>query len=195
MEKGPISNQSCMLQDTSGTIKCLLWEEWVDKVQDDETYLFTNMRVKRDNYTSEIFINTAKFGCKIEKAQPFNDVLPEVSPTLSDYITKQATVAIIGVKQVSKYYSCNACGKKVEEDGKVVKCDSCKVKQRITDESSYWYAHLFVKNVDTKEKFCLSVFKEQFLNIIQKSNIDLEFHKDEEELTEVLLDTANMVVT
>ena len=173
LETGPIQSRSCTLQDPSGTIKAVLWNEWVNSVENDKTYIFTNLRVKKDNYTNEIFVNTAKHGCRIEQSDSFNDeALPDVGPAITDMVTKQATVS---VKTLTKYNCCNACGKKVEGTGRTVRCDSCKLKE----ENAIWYARMFVQNTETKEKFHLTALHPQFIQILQLNDHELTPDDDE----------------
>ena len=55
------------LVDPSGTIRIVLWEEFVSAVAEGNTYIFSDIRVKKDNHTiyDEIYVNTAKTGTKI----------------------------------------------------------------------------------------------------------------------------------
>ena len=195
LETGPVQSQKCTLQDPSGTIKAVLWNEWVNSVENDKTYIFTNLRVKKDNYTNEIFVNTAKHGCRIEQCDNFDEALPDVGPAITDMVTKQATVSIIGVKTLTKYNCCNACGKKVEGTGRTVRCDSCKLKQKLSEENASWYARMFVQNSETKEKFYLTAFHSQFIQILQLNDHELTPDDDEETITDVLLESDNIVIT
>ena len=59
--------------DPSGTIRIVLWEEFVSAVAEGNTYIFSDIRVKKDNHTiyDEIYVNTAKTGTKITLSDPF----------------------------------------------------------------------------------------------------------------------------
>ena len=50
------------LVDPSGTIRIVLWEEFVSAVAEGNTYIFSDIRVKKDNHTNEIYVNTTKTG-------------------------------------------------------------------------------------------------------------------------------------
>jgi hypothetical protein len=197
LETGSVRNCSCILQDQSGAIKGVFWEEWIDSVEDGKTYIFTNMRVKKDNYTNEIFVNTAKHGCMIKECDPFDELLPDVSPAITDMVTKQVIVSIIGVKTVSKYNSCNACGKKIEGAGRTVKCESqsCKVIQKVSADNTSWYARLFVQNAETKEKFYVVAFNSQLHKILEMNDMELSPNDNEETVTETLLDSGDITIT
>jgi hypothetical protein len=183
-ENGSVQKHLC-------AIKAVLWEEWIDSVEDNQTYLFTNLRAKKDGYTDEIYVNTAKSGFEVKECVPFDEVLPDVSPA----IAKQAIVSIIGVKTLNKYNSCNAYGKKVEGTGKTVKCESCKVKQQVSQGNANWYARLFVQNVETKEKVYLTVFHLQLMKILAVNEREITPEDNYETVTDMLLDSNNITIT
>ena len=79
------------------------WEEWADKLELNKTYVFKNLRVKIDNYTKELYVNTAKDGFEIEESADFEEELAEVEPTVLEMTTKEAVISIIGIKNISNY--------------------------------------------------------------------------------------------
>lgn len=195
MDRGDISKSSCTLQDPTGTIQAVFWEEWVGSVESGKTYLFTNFRVKKDNYNNEVYINTAKDGFNVAQCNPFEQALPDIEPGIAEILVKQATVTIIGVKTVTKYNTCNACGRKVEGTGKTVKCSFCKMKQRILPGNGNWYARVYVQNVQSKEKFYLTIFNAQLLKVLEINDKEVDPHADEETISDILLDSVNIHVT
>ena len=65
------------LVDPSGTIRTVLWEQFVSAVAEGNTYVFSNIRVKKENqFTDEIYVKTAKTGTKITLSNPFTEILP-----------------------------------------------------------------------------------------------------------------------
>ena len=67
------------LVNPSGTIRIVLWQEFVSAVARGEyiyIYIFSDIRVKEDNHTNEIYANTAKIGTKITPSDPFAEILP-----------------------------------------------------------------------------------------------------------------------
>lgn len=73
-------------------------------------------------------MNTAKEGFKIQETSNFTKNLAEIEPTLMEMTTKDTTAPTIGVKTTS-YYACSACGKTTDQTGKLLKCNSCKLRQ------------------------------------------------------------------
>ena len=73
MDRGTLNKVSATLVDPTGSITGVFWEEWVDCIQVDHTYTFTNMRVKKDNYTNELFVKTAKEDFKVVEVEAFTE--------------------------------------------------------------------------------------------------------------------------
>lgn len=144
MDNTTLKQSRAILLDPTGSIKVVFWESFVDSVEDGQTYKFTNLRVKEDFHTHEKFVNTAKEGCNIESASPFTTDLPEVNISLSEIATKQATVSVIGVKVVSRFFCCNNCSKKLEEKGKNYYCRPCNMKQKATNDQ--WFCKIRVED-------------------------------------------------
>ncbi|CAB4020970.1 Hypothetical predicted protein [Paramuricea clavata] len=166
-ENDSVQKRLCVLQDPTGAIKAVLWEEWIDSVEDDQTYLFTNLRVKKMVIPMRFMSTLLNLVSRSKSVSPLMKCCQMLAQAIADLVAKQAIVSIIGVKTLNKYNSCNACGKKVEGTGKTIKCESCKVRQRVSQENANWYARLFVQNVETKEKVYLTVFHSQLMKILE----------------------------
>ena len=117
LEDKTLTKSSAILVDPTGSINGIFWEEWADKLELNKTYVFKNLRVKIDNYTKELYVNTAKDGFEIEESAAFEEELAKVEPTVLEMTTKEAVISIIGIKNVSNYYACTACGKRAQATG------------------------------------------------------------------------------
>ena len=93
----------------------------------------------------------------MEQAPDFTEELAAAKPTLLEMSTKDVTISIIGVKTLSSYFVCSACGKIAEETGKLLKCDTCKLQKRVSPESKQWYVKLFVQDITTKDKLYITL--------------------------------------
>lgn len=191
LENKTLPKSSAILVDPTGSISGFFWEEWADKLEVNKTYVFKNLRVKIDNYTKQLYVNTAKDGFGIETAPDFEEELAEVEPTVMEMTMKEALISIIGIKNVSSYY---ACGKKAEATGTVLKCDACKMKQKVIPESKQWYVKLFVQNETSKEKFNLMVFNQHLSKIIEANGKVLN-DLTEDEIGDTLLEVENVSIT
>lgn len=163
-ESGTLKQITAILVDPTTSIKVVFWEESVDSIENEETYKFTNLRVREDNYSHEKFLNTAKTGFKIEQSAPFTQPLPDVKPSLIDIATKEATISVIGVKGLIKYFTCKSCSKKLEESGTKYYCRSCNMKQKPIN--SHWFCRLRVKD-SSSQQFNISVFHAETLKLFQ----------------------------
>lgn len=195
-----LTKSSATLVDSTGSTTAVFWEEWADCVQQDKTYIFTNLRAKKDNYSGEIYVNTAKEGFKIEETDNFAEDLAEIEPTITDMTTKETTISIsiIGVKNISSYYvcsACGACGRNTEQSGKLLKCNSCNLRQRITPEAKHWFAKVFAQDTDTKSNFYLNIFHQQMVKLFEATDKNLHTGLSKEDLGDILAEIDDLKVT
>ena len=195
VQSGSLNKSSATLVDPTGSITAVFWQEWADCVDIDKTYIFKNLRVKKNNFSGEVYANTAKEGFSFQETDAFTEPLAEAEPTVMEMTTKDATISIIGTKTVSCYYTCGACGKATEPTGKLLKCGSCKLKQRITPDSKHWFVKLFVKETTTNNKFYLSVFHQQLAKLLDACGKKVDAALTEDALTDILLEMNDLNIT
>ena len=183
-----------VLVDPTGYIRVVFWEEWVKSVQENATYIFKNLRVKEDNYTKEKYVNTAKEGFDVEESPPFTDTLPDAQPLLLDLATKTTTVSVISFESASSYFICNACSKKLQSDGKYMKCETCKLKQKPDQDKTQWFARVFVKDHSNQNKSFISLFHPHIVKIFNSMGKKLLPSATEDDITDVLLDAEHIKI-
>ena len=110
---GVLNKAEADLLDPHGSAKLTLWGHFTSEVMEGNTYQFTNLRVRKDNH--KIYLNTAKTGCEIVEAVPFNEplCLTNVLPATSTSTSTSITAKIIGIKDTNHYMSCCNCNKKI----------------------------------------------------------------------------------
>jgi hypothetical protein len=196
VQYGPLRKTIATLLDPSGSISVTFWEDFVDSVENDKTYLFTNLKTKTDG-SGELCVNNPKEGFEVKEVDDFSEVLPDVEPSLLDVATKDINVSIIGVKCLNSYDTCTSCGGKVENCGAVVKClqASCKLSQRANLENRRWFARLLVQDIVTKEKLYLSVFHNELAHICEANNEKISGITDEVVLTSILLTSEELNIS
>lgn len=177
--------QEAMLVDPSGTIKFVLWENFVGTIQQGSTYSFHDIRVKKDKFSSEIFLNTAKNGSKITDEEPFQEMLPVTAEMPSSTVTAE----LKGITKVACYLCCYKCNKKIEPTpSRIVHCSSCHFKQKQSACHNHWYAQVVFEEVNTKKKINLTLFQDAIKQAIQLNNCaEQESHLTELDIEEVLL--------
>ncbi|XP_028408195.1 uncharacterized protein LOC114530775 [Dendronephthya gigantea] len=191
---GPLKKVEAILVDTSGSIKAVFWAEWVNSIELDQVYTFTNLRVREDGYTKEKIVNSAKQEFSVTQSTPFTSPLAEIELSLSDLTTKTARVSVIGVKAVSKYFICSSCKKKMENPTQIVKCQSCKLIQKLSTSNIQWFIKLFVVDEKTKDKFYLSVFHHELVKLLEVNDNKTTTESEEDDilLAMLQLDTLNV---
>ena len=124
--------QEATLVDPHGTMKMVLWSEFIGTVKEGETYIFQDVKVKRDAITHDIFLNTAKSGTKITDATPFTEVLAIAAEIPVDFYNTTVLGEVLGIENIGFYLSCRKCGKKVDSAAaaNVVECTSCHLRQK-----------------------------------------------------------------
>lgn len=165
-----VSLQECLLTDPSGSIKLVLWENFVQKCQSGNTYRFDNLRLKSDN--SQKSLSTSQSNCNITDAPPFPNLkAPEELPSN----TTTVKVEIHGYSQISSYTACDSCNKKVEihpQNPNLVKCPSCKITFHKKKSINQYIAKVVFQ--EDKKKIPLTCFHKTLVKIVeihnQKSN-------------------------
>ena len=73
---GQLQKQEVMLRDPTGTIKLVLWEQYVDALVVNTTYVLENLKFKV--YNDERYLNTPKDeDFKHTEIEPFQQPIPE----------------------------------------------------------------------------------------------------------------------
>ena len=149
--------QEAVLDDPWSTTKFILRENFVGNVQEGSTYLFKNVRMKKDKYSGEIFLNTAKSGSAITSDQPFQEMLA----VAVDLPVTTVNVKLKGVEKVIVYLSCYKCKTKVEDmESRVVACLNCNFKQKKSACEKHWFAQIIVEEIGMKRRLALTLFDE-----------------------------------
>ena len=131
----PLKKQEAVCADPFGSIKIILWQSFVDTIATGQTYLFKNVRLNKDNYTSVFYLNTGMSGTVINKTTPFDQPPAEESDDaqLNILSTKEITASIIGVGTINCNRTCFSCNKAVVEQGNsLAKCVSCSLTQKMS---------------------------------------------------------------
>ena len=175
------------LVDPSGTIRIVLWEEFVSAVAEGNTYIFSDIRVKKDNHTNEIYVNTAKTGTKITASDPFTEILPITAEKPNEHNSTTLIGEILGVNKVQYYLTCCKCSKKVTfTESAIVKCQNCHLMQKQSSCAKQWYAQILFKH--SSQTVNLTLFVDCIKQLIHQlpQAVDIET-MTETSLTEILL--------
>ena len=142
-------------------MKMVLWSEFIGTVKEGETYVFQDVKVKRDAITHDIFLNTAKSGTKITDATPFTEVLAIAAEMPVDFYNTTVLGEVLGIENIGFYLSCRKCGKKVDSAAaaNVVECTSCHLRQKKDSCTSNWYVNILFEKA-SGDKLKLVMFQD-----------------------------------
>lgn len=134
--------EGCLI-DPTDSIKITIRQEYIGQVQQGNTYILKNIRLKKNSVTSEIYVNTAKSDeTTITVTDEFKEQLA-IPLNIQDYINTTTTGQIICVDKVTMYHSCCKCHKKVQlSNAIIVDCNNCKTKQKQKACKREWVVHI-----------------------------------------------------
>ena len=181
------------LVDPPGTIRIGLWVEFVSAVAEGNIYVCSDIRVKKDNHTNEIYVNTAKRGTKITPSDPFTEILPITAEKPNEQNTTTLTGEILGVNKVQYYLPCCKCSKKVTfTESAFVKCQNCHLMQKQSSCAKQWYAQILFQYSDQIVYLTLFVdcIKQPIHQLLQAVDIET---MTETSPTEILLSLPPIV--
>ena len=72
---GDLTLENCTLLDPSASIKMVLWENFINQVRNNRTYMFHNVTVRKDKYHDNLYLSTVKYGTEIQLTGDFTEVL------------------------------------------------------------------------------------------------------------------------
>ncbi len=169
---GPLKKQDGVLVDETSSIKIMLWEDDVEKLEKGQTYILRNLRLKES--CGEKYVNTPKTGeFKFEDAIDLNSLAEADDLPLETVSTISAD--IIGISSLTKSLLCVGCKGKVDAKGNVFgvcSASTCKMKQKISSCRANWFASILVQNKDDSSKnLRLAVFNAQFLKLASLTSL------------------------
>ena len=201
VKNGTLSLMEAHLIDEHDSIKIVLWEQYIDQVNVNKTYTFTNVRVKKNALTKEIYLNTAKRDqSEISEAPPFDTPLAIPVNCINDHNTITQEGEVIAVDKISSYYSCYKCSKKVDPTNckgvLLGTCNCCKSgKQKLKANQHKWVAEIAFHNGN--ENITLTVFHNIFQVIFHDLEIDSykSAEMSQNQISDILLQLPNIEVS
>ena len=137
-----LSKQEGMIVDSNDTMKVVLWESFIDSVEEGKTYEFINFTYKVDKYG--IYIGSGRNESSVKEVEGLEGPLAECVVDERELAEREIECTVLGISDASKYHSCRNCKKKIEIDGKVAHC-SCGMSQKVSAACIQWVVKLFVE--------------------------------------------------
>ena len=114
LHHGKLKKQEVVVRDTTSSTKLTLWEENVDCLELNKTYLLKNIPLKATK--TDRYLNTTKSEkFTFSETQPFQYPLVEVDQSFSVITSTTWTAKILGIQEIKKQASCFSCGKVVNQ--------------------------------------------------------------------------------
>ena len=184
-QKGCFVKQEAFAVDPTGTIRIVLWGDYVNQLKQDVTYNLTGLRLKQAD--GEKYVNTPKGNYfHFKETADFPNELPNAEdvPVLRNI---QITANVVGVTSLTKFHCCSACNRKLSLENassKIGQCTHCKMTQKVANASTNWFVKLFIEE-STKLSNKVTLTATQFQPRKFKKRAHVDFHlATEETITE-----------
>ena len=190
-----LSKQEAMLTDESGSIRIVLWEADIKRIESGSSYEFEKATVKNYNGENYITINrqTVVKSSVVEVARDDDERAEKM-------IEHKVSFPADGVEKVTSYLSCNKCTSSlIENDNRIfVKCANCDCAQLKSKCKKMRVAKVLL--LKGEEKLTLTIFGDklgELYNVYRKqSDCSAKAYDqlDEDDVIEFLL-TVEAVVS
>lgn len=195
---GDLTLVNCTLLNPSASIKMVLWENFINQVENNCTYMFHNATVRKDKYHDNVYLNTAKYGTEIKLTEDFTEVLAvPLTQDTTQLVSTTIEGEILGITTINSYFSCFKYNEKLQQSTSAtyLECNNCHLKQKLRPSSKHWYAQVLVQYSDNK-KISLTLFEEPIRQILAIQNKEsLMPMITEEILTDVLFNLPSVKFT
>ena len=142
--------QNVILGDCSGTVKLVLWEEEVGRLDEDVCYKMTGLNVKV--WKGKNYLSTLKGKFKFEEISDLGEVEVAESEEESDVLEMNrvltaSNVRVAAVTQLTTYNGCIQCCAKIvcSDDPEIGTCTRCKTMQLISEGKEELSAHVLIR--------------------------------------------------
>ena len=163
-----LTKQECPVADSTGCILCVLWENHVNKLTIDNSYLLTNIITRSFNGRKYISVSENSRIIAIDDIGKFADI--DVDVGQKHLITIKGE--IIGVIASETYKCCLSCNSKVETmDEFIDKCTKCDAVYK-HDKCPTDMSMRFIIESDIKYHYTVTAFKRVIDNIIINDKSD-----------------------
>ena len=113
---GDLTLVNCTRLDPSASIKMVLWENFINQVENNGTYMFHNVTVRKDKYHGNVYLNTEKYRMEIKLTEDFTEVLAvPLTQDTAQFVSTTIQGEIIGITTINSYFSCFKCNKKLQQ--------------------------------------------------------------------------------
>ena len=110
---GDLTLMNCTLLDPTASVRMVSWENFINQVENNRTYMSHNVTVRKDKYHYNIYLNTAKYGTEVKLTQDFTEVLAmPLTQDTTQFVSTTVEGEMLGITTINSYFSCFKCNKK-----------------------------------------------------------------------------------
>ena len=192
---GSLKKQEALLIDPHGTIKLILWEDDIDAIKDGDTYIFKNLRLKKNRLTGDSYVNPAKGFSKISQTEQFPpDTLNPPQSLPIELTTLSVNGEVVGVQKCSLNFCCLKCNKPVQHcKQNFVTCGHCSLKQKTSKCKKSWYVNALFN--DGNKNITLNFYHEMVMKVIQMIVPDNQDTEDEDFVSDTFFELSSVRCT
>lgn len=164
--RGKLQKQDVIIRDTTASIKVVLWQEYVDILQTDETYKLENLRVK--GFKDDRYLNTPKSDpFTATPCPPFDQPLVEVDD-LQEVTSNITQSQVIGFRNATKTMDCISCFKRVcaKPNSTLAVCEKCKLTQPIRTCPTHWQLRVLIRDLQNDKNIALTIQHQQTKDLL-----------------------------
>lgn len=186
-----------ILVDEYGSVKVLFWEEDIEKVEDEQTYHLKDLRVKKDKYSGEVYVNPAKGLSVLTKCEAFKGNLAMQQTIPDEFLKSQVTSDILGIADIKNELCCLKCNRRMKPAGKIGHCTNpkCNLKQKLSACRQQWYLKALLKDTDNNNVYV--IFRhDMIMHALSLNGTSVDLHDlSEDSIQEAFLEFPVMEVT
>ena len=154
-KKNGLPYQVIAVSDDSASIRLILWKDYVNSCEQSKTYVFSNIKVKRDKEYGHVFLGTA-YGNDtiITEAEDIGKVSTAESSSMVQVGEKHYTGDVVSIGRITRLIQCANCPKKVEKVDGLYTCVPCNASMRLKFCRKRLVMNLIVMDVHEKSMTC-----------------------------------------
>lgn len=175
--------QTVHVADASGKCKCIVWEEQVEQLELNNSYILKHVTIKEFHGMRSVSLSTKS---EVHKVSDIENVSGEMIGGESQ-ATQMVTAEIVAVSKCESYMTCKVCKAKVLELSRTIgECTKCEAKVKLSKTTSNVKVSMILEDEDKKEYRVTA-----FSDVVEEITKDI----DGEDLAETLLFAPTMVYT
>lgn len=162
-----LRKQDALFTDNTGSIRIVLWEDDIHKINSGQSYKLTNVGVKKFQDTNYLTLNKQS-----QIASTNQPIIRDDAPVQNNL--KEVLCPPKGIKAINVYKSCANCKSKVvpNNENKITRCTECGFIQLTTTCESKLYANASF-DIGNGEDISLALFEDK-LQLLHNIYIDQE---------------------